>query len=72
MPRYFFDTPVAAATALLVVLKHARTSPDDYTFGPLSVPQLVENGMTLTGNTTAVALLLDVLAGTVAQRTVGH
>lgn len=71
MVRYFFDTSTAAATALLVVLKHARSSQDEFTFGPLSVPDLVANGMTVSGNTTKVALLLDDVAGAVRQKKVG-
>lgn len=72
MVRYFFDTSTAAATALLVVLKYARTTKDDFGFGPLKVPDLIQFGMTLTGNTTKVALLLDDVAGAVAQRPVGR
>jgi len=69
--RYLFDSVESAAAALGVVLTHARGSTDDYTFGSLSLSQLANSGMWLTGNTDGVAALLDKVPGAVRQITFG-
>jgi len=72
MIRYLFDSTESAAAALGVVLVHARGSKDDYTFGSLSLSQLTDSGMWLTGNTESVAKLLDAVPGAVRQESFGR
>lgn len=72
MIRYLFDSELAAAEALGAVLKYARSTEDDFTFGGLSLPQLLSSGLWLTGETDGIAEILDKIEGAVRQETVGR
>ena len=72
MIRYLFDSQSSAARALVAVLKHARESTTDFTFGGLTLESLVASGMWLTGDTDAVAEILDQVPGAVRQERVGR
>lgn len=72
MIRYLFDSPQAAAMALSVVLRHARTSEDDFTFGGLTLESLVSSGLWLTGDVSAVQKRLDAVPGAVLQNPIGR
>lgn len=61
--RFYFDAIGTAAEALIVVLKDARVTKAFYTFGSLSAQQVLESGLVLSGETTAVAAKLEQLPG---------
>lgn len=43
------DTPTGYAAALLALIRHARDSSDDYTFGPVNLAACDRDGLTVTG-----------------------
>ncbi len=47
--RYRGDGPDALAAALVAVIRHARDSADDFTFGPLSLAELERDGLDIGG-----------------------
>lgn len=61
--RLFFDSEGGAAEALLVVLEDARETDFSYSFGSLSVDQIVESGLVLFGEIDDVLAKLDAIPG---------
>ncbi len=59
--RYRGDSPVALAAAVVALLRHARESSDDFTFGPLRLLELERDGLELAGPDLGGAM--TVLAG---------
>jgi hypothetical protein len=47
--RFRADGPDVYATALLRLISYARTSTDDFTFGPVSISDCVRDGISLKG-----------------------
>ncbi len=47
--HYRADRPDAYAAALLALIRHARDSTDDFSFGPLRLADLDRDGLTVTG-----------------------
>lgn len=47
--RFRGDGPDALAAALVAVLRHARDSADEFTFGPLSLADLERDGLDIGG-----------------------
>ena len=52
--RFTFNTPLAAASALLAVLEDARVSERAYRFTGLSFTQILKSGITLEGDVTDI------------------
>jgi len=47
--HYRADTPDVYAVALTRLVRHARESSDDFSFGPVRVADCIRDGLTLTG-----------------------
>lgn len=47
--HYRGDGPYALATAVVAVLRHARTSTDNFSFGPLRLSDLERDGLLIEG-----------------------
>jgi hypothetical protein len=60
---YQFDSLTAAAEALVVVLEDARESDVYYKFSPLSAREVLDRGLSLTGDIEIVTEKLDEVAG---------
>jgi hypothetical protein len=63
--RFIFTEPSAAAEALLTVLEDARSTDKDYSFGSLSVDQVMASGLSLIGEIEEIADKLQTLDGTI-------
>lgn len=60
--RYRAATRIPYAQAIVVVVQYAREHPHaDFFFGPLDVAAMENSGFVLTGETSAVAALDDLL-----------
>jgi len=60
---WYFDSAAAAAEALIVILTDARKSKKTYSFGGLSVTQLLNAGLNVTGELAEVRPKLDAVPG---------
>lgn len=63
MPRYIVSGPAAAAQALLSLVSLARTSPDDFEFGPVDLNDIVNVGLTVDGAEALVSKTLGDVEG---------
>ncbi len=62
--RYRGDGPDALAHAVVALLQHARTSTDEFTFGPLRLAELERDGLLIDGDDLgAVMTALTTVAG---------
>lgn len=48
--RIFFDAPSDAAEALILTLEDARVTSKSYTFGSLSITQIMSSGLIIVGD----------------------
>lgn len=62
--RIFFDSLDGAVQALTMVLMDARETDKDYSFGSLSVKQIMASGLMLTGDAEAILDSLKEIPGT--------
>lgn len=66
--HYLGDGPDAYAEALLRLVRHARASADDFTFGPLRLADAERDGLAVGGpDLVEVLALLSTVPGLVAQ-----
>jgi hypothetical protein len=63
VPRYIVSGPAAAAQALLSLVSLARTSPDDFEFGPVDLNDIVNVGLTVDGAEALVSKTLGDVEG---------
>lgn len=61
--RYLFDSLGSAADGLITVLKDARDSKLQYSFGGLSAQEILSSGLVLQGDLSEVAPKLDAIVG---------
>lgn len=62
--RIFFDTLEGAVRALTLILTDARETNKDYSFGSLSVKQVMASGLMLTGDAEEILTSLREIPGT--------
>lgn len=60
--RYYATSPQAYARALLALTAYARISQDNFAFGPLDLAALENQGLTVTGSSTDLARVREMLA----------
>ena len=53
--RWFADSTIPYALAVLRLFEHAHASKADYVFGPLEVAAMADEGLTVSGSEAAVA-----------------
>lgn len=63
--RWVFDSLEAAASGLIVVLEHARTTSSRYTIEGLSADEALKSGVVLTGEIDGVNTKMSVVPGAV-------
>jgi hypothetical protein len=59
--HYRGDGPDALANAIVALLRHARASRDNFTFGPLRLADLERDGLTVDGED--IGQVMTLLAG---------
>lgn len=57
----------AATQALIKLVQLARSIDSDFTFSPSNTQEIVQQGLTLTGDTAAAEQALDAITGLVQQ-----
>jgi hypothetical protein len=67
MIRFQFDSQRSAAQALKVVLEHARSGNEKFTFGGLSLASLTADGLWLHGDIETLLPHLEAVPGAVRQ-----
>lgn len=56
-----------AAQAVIKLLQLARSTASEFSFSPSSVPEILQQGLSLSGDTDEAAQALDAIAGLVQQ-----
>jgi hypothetical protein len=64
--RFFADSRIPLAHAVIALVEHARGSEDNFEFGPLDLAVMTESGLTVAGpDLDGVAMLLSRIPGLV-------
>lgn len=61
--RYRGDSEWALAEALMTTLLYARANPENFKFGPTTLPALLKEGFWLSGDVAGVKAKLDSIDG---------
>lgn len=59
--RFRAASTLPYSQAIVLVAEYARTSTEDFSFGPLNVSAMVNNGLTITGPAEVVKDISDLL-----------
>lgn len=60
--RWFADSTIPYALAVLRLFEHSRASKADYVFGPLEISAMTDDGLTVSGSEAALVQAAEVLS----------
>lgn len=65
--RFYFDSSEAVSRAVLLLVTQARSTTEDFSFGPLDLKSLLKDGLSVVGASDSLLSRLSKLPGVLAE-----